>query len=127
MIETTDNLAIGANALEFIDSLLTKEEIAESNLRVADIGESIKSGRRKGIRIRRLRQLGRVKLPVIARTEKVPIVARTEKLPTFTITRTVEVPVFTKAEKESNNYQIKKASSVLVQRKRKKGKRSGKI
>ena len=32
------NSAIGHNALEFIDSLLTPEEILESDLRVALIG-----------------------------------------------------------------------------------------
>lgn len=33
--------AIGKDALEFIDTLLTSEEIAESNIRVADIGKGL--------------------------------------------------------------------------------------
>lgn len=41
MNKTADNPAIGGDALDFIDMLLTKEEIAESNLRVALIGERI--------------------------------------------------------------------------------------
>lgn len=37
------NSAIGRDALEFMDALLTSEEIAESNLRVAIISERIKT------------------------------------------------------------------------------------
>lgn len=36
------NSAIGREALEFIDSLLTEEEIEDSNKRVELIGETIK-------------------------------------------------------------------------------------
>ena len=43
------NSAIGQNALEFIDSLLTPEEISESDLRVALIGELIKARQEKGL------------------------------------------------------------------------------
>ena len=43
------NSAIGQNALEFIDSLLTAEEILESDLRVALIGELIKARQEKGL------------------------------------------------------------------------------
>ena len=37
------NSAIGRDALEFMDALLTSEEIAESNFRVAIISERIKT------------------------------------------------------------------------------------
>lgn len=43
------NNAIGKDALEFIDTLLTPEEIAESDLRVALIGELIKTRQEKGL------------------------------------------------------------------------------
>ena len=38
-----NNSAIGSVVLEFMDSILTPEEIAASNLRVALIGELIKA------------------------------------------------------------------------------------
>lgn len=41
-----ENPALGGDALEFLDSLLTPEEIAESDLRVAEIGAEIEA--RKG-------------------------------------------------------------------------------
>ena len=41
--------AIGRDVLEFIDTLLTPEEIAESNLRVALISELIKARQEKGL------------------------------------------------------------------------------
>ncbi len=64
------NDAIGGNALEFIDSLLTEEEIAESDLRVALIGELVKARQEKGISQKKLEELSGVKQPVIARMEK---------------------------------------------------------
>ena len=64
------NSAIGQNALEFIDSLLTPEEILESDLRVALIGELIKARREKGLSQKKLEELSGVKQPVIARMEK---------------------------------------------------------
>lgn len=64
-----ENPAIGDDALAFIDSLLTPEEIAESNLRVALIGELIKARQEKGISQKKLEQLSGVKQPVIARME----------------------------------------------------------
>lgn len=64
------NSAIGKNALEFIDSLLTPEEILESNLRVALIGELIKARQEKGLSQKKLEELSGVKQPVIARMEK---------------------------------------------------------
>jgi hypothetical protein len=44
-----DNFPIGRDALEYIDSLLTPEEIAESNLRVALLGEIIQAKIKKGV------------------------------------------------------------------------------
>ena len=64
------NSAIGKNALEFIDSLLTPEEILESELRVALIGELIKARQEKGFSQKKLEELSGVKQPVIARMEK---------------------------------------------------------
>ncbi|MBS5883158.1 MAG: helix-turn-helix transcriptional regulator [Lachnoanaerobaculum sp.] len=64
------NSAIGQNALEFIDSLLTPEEILESELRVALIGELIKARQEKGFSQKKLEELSGVKQPVIARMEK---------------------------------------------------------
>ena len=64
------NSAIGKNALEFIDSLLTAEEILESDLRVALIGELIKARQEKGFSQKKLEELSGVKQPVIARMEK---------------------------------------------------------
>ncbi len=62
--------AIGENALDFIDSLLTEEEIAESDLRVALIGELVKARQEKGISQKKLEELSGVKQPVIARMER---------------------------------------------------------
>ncbi|MDU6596325.1 MAG: helix-turn-helix transcriptional regulator [Lachnoanaerobaculum sp.] len=64
------NIAIGQNALEFIDSLLTPEEILESDLRVALIGELIKARQERGLSQKKLEELSGVKQPVIARMEK---------------------------------------------------------
>ena len=64
------NSAVGKDALEFVDSFLTPEEIAESNLRAALIGELIKARQEQGISQKRLEELSGVKQPVIARMEK---------------------------------------------------------
>lgn len=64
------NNAIGRDALEFMDTLLTPEEIAESDLRVALIGELIKARQEKGLSQKKLEELSGVKQPVIARMEK---------------------------------------------------------
>lgn len=62
--------AIGGDVLEFMNSLLTPEEIAESDLRVALIGELIKARQEKGISQKKLEELSGVKQPIIARMEK---------------------------------------------------------
>ena len=62
--------AIGENALDYIESLMTVDERAESDLRVALIGELIKARHEKGITQKKLEELSGVKQPVIARMEK---------------------------------------------------------
>lgn len=62
--------AIGRDALEFMDSLLTPEEIAESDLRTSLISELIKVRQEQGITQKQLEELSGVKQPVIARIEK---------------------------------------------------------
>ena len=64
------NNAVGRDALDFIDNLLTPEEVAESNLRVALIGELVKARQEKGISQKKLEELSGVKQPIIARMEK---------------------------------------------------------
>ena len=62
--------AVGADALGFMDDLLTPDEITESDLRVALIGELIKARKEKGISQKKLEELSGVKQPIIARMEK---------------------------------------------------------
>lgn len=50
-------------------TLFTPEEIAESDLRVALIGELIKARQERGITQKKLEELSGVKQPVIARME----------------------------------------------------------
>ena len=64
------NNAVGRDALDFIDNLLTPEEVAESNLRVALIGELIKARQEMGLSQKKLEELSGVKQPIIARMEK---------------------------------------------------------
>lgn len=65
-----DNPAIGRNWAEVRAELFTQEEIAESNLRVALIGELIKARHEKGFSQKKLEELSGVKQPIIARMEK---------------------------------------------------------
>ena len=65
-----NNSALGGDALEFIDAMLSPEEIAESNLRVALIGELIKARQERGLSQKKLEELSGVKQPIIARMEK---------------------------------------------------------
>lgn len=64
------NNSIGRNALDFIDHFLTPEEIAESELKVALIGELIKARQEKGFSQKKLEELSGVKQPIISRMEK---------------------------------------------------------
>jgi ribosome-binding protein aMBF1 (putative translation factor) len=61
--------AVGENALEFLDTLLTPEEKTESDLRVALIGEIITARKEQGISQKKLEELSGIKQPVIARME----------------------------------------------------------
>ena len=65
-----NNSAIGQSWEEVRAELYTPEEIAESNLRVALIGELIKARNEKGISQKKLEELSGVKQPIIARMEK---------------------------------------------------------
>ncbi|MBD5115682.1 MAG: helix-turn-helix transcriptional regulator [Ruminococcaceae bacterium] len=62
--------ALGSNWDDVRKEIFTSEEIAESDLRVAIIGELIKARQDKGISQKRLEELSGVKQPVIARMEK---------------------------------------------------------
>ena len=65
-----DNSAIGQNWEEIRHQLFTPDEIAESDLRVALIGELIKARTEQGISQKKLEELSGVKQPIIARMEK---------------------------------------------------------
>jgi ribosome-binding protein aMBF1 (putative translation factor) len=64
------NSAIGSSWDEVRAELFTPGEIAESDLRVALIGELIKARQEKGISQKKLEELSGVKQPIIARMEK---------------------------------------------------------
>ena len=66
----TNNPAVGSRWETVRNELFTPEEIAESNLRVALIGEMIKARQEKGISQKKLEELSGVKQPVIARMER---------------------------------------------------------
>lgn len=61
--------SIGKTWEEARQELFSPEEIAESNLRVALVGEMIRLRKEKGISQRELGKLSGVKQPVIARME----------------------------------------------------------
>ncbi len=62
--------AVGESWDQVQKELFTPEEIAESNLRIALVGELIKARQEKGISQKKLEELSGVKQPVIARMEK---------------------------------------------------------
>jgi Predicted transcriptional regulator with C-terminal CBS domains len=70
MSKITDNPAIGESWEEIRKEIFTPEEIAESNLRVAIIGELIKARKDLGITQKKLEEMSGVKQPIIARMEK---------------------------------------------------------
>lgn len=70
MNKMTENPAIGSNWEEVRREIFTPQEIAESDLRVALIGEIIKARQEQGISQKKLEELSGVKQPVIARLEK---------------------------------------------------------
>ena len=61
--------SIGRTWADVRKGLFTKEEIAESDLRVALIGELIKARKEQGISQRELEEMSGVRQPVIARME----------------------------------------------------------
>lgn len=61
--------SVGSKWSDVRKELLTPEEIAESDLRVALIGEIINARQEKGISQRQLGEISGVKQPVIARME----------------------------------------------------------
>ena len=62
--------AIGGNALDLLNGLLTPEEIAASDLRVNMMAEIANARCERGITQKKLEELSGVKQPVIARMEK---------------------------------------------------------
>ena len=62
--------AIGGDALELLQGLLTPEELSASNLRVAIMGELIKARKEQGLSQKKLEELSGVKQPIIARMER---------------------------------------------------------
>lgn len=62
--------AIGSRWEDVQRELFTPEEIAESDLRVAIIGELIKARNERGISQKKLEELSGVRQPIIARMEK---------------------------------------------------------
>ena len=62
--------AVGARWEDVQAELFTPEEIAESNLRVALIGEIVRARQEQGISQKRLEEMSGVKQPIIARMEK---------------------------------------------------------
>lgn len=61
--------ALGDDALEFMDSLMSPDEILESDLRVQLIDELIRARNEQGISQKKLEELSGVKQPIIARME----------------------------------------------------------
>lgn len=65
-----NNNAIGSNWKDVRKEIFTEEEIRESDLRVALMGEIIQARHIKGLSQKKLEALSGVKQPVIARMEK---------------------------------------------------------
>ena len=65
-----NNSAIGDDWEDVRKELFTPEEIRESDLRVAIIGELIKARQERGISQKQLEELSGVRQPVIARMER---------------------------------------------------------
>ena len=61
--------ALGDDALEFMDSLMSPDEILESDLRVQLIDELVRARNEQGISQKKLEELSGVKQPIIARME----------------------------------------------------------
>ena len=65
-----NNGAIGESWEEVLYRIFTPEEIAESDLRVALIGELIRARQERGITQKQLEEMSGVTQPVIARLER---------------------------------------------------------
>ena len=63
--------AIGGDVMELFDSLMTAEEIAESDLQASLICELVRARNEKGITQKQLEEMSGVRQPVIARIESV--------------------------------------------------------
>ena len=63
------NAAVSGDVLELLDSLMTAEEIAESDLQASLIGELVRARNEKGITQKQLEEMSGVRQPVIARIE----------------------------------------------------------
>ena len=61
--------ALGDDALEFMNSLMSSDEILESDLRVQLIDELVRARNEQGISQKKLEELSGVKQPIIARME----------------------------------------------------------
>ena len=68
-ISSVGHVAHGPSWDDVEKALFTPEEIAESDLRVALIGELVKARQERGITQKKLEELSGVKQPVIARME----------------------------------------------------------
>ena len=75
-----NNSAYGGTWAEHRKSLLSSEEIAASDLRVAIIGELIKARNEQGISQKKLEELSGVKQQVIARIETGTVNAQIETI-----------------------------------------------
>lgn len=65
----SDMSSVGRSWADVRKELLTPEEIAESDLRLALVGELIKARKEKGLSQRELEEVNGVEQPVIARME----------------------------------------------------------
>ena len=65
-----NNSAIGESWEEVRSRIFTPEEIAESDLRVAIIGELIRARQERGITQKQLEEMSGITQPVIARLER---------------------------------------------------------
>ena len=65
-----NNSAIGESWKEVRSRIFTPEEIAESDLRVALIGELIRARQERGITQKQLEEMSGITQPVIARLER---------------------------------------------------------
>jgi len=63
------NNAIGSNWKDVRKEIFTPKEIADSDLKVALVGELIKARKEQGISQKKLEELSGVKQPIIARME----------------------------------------------------------